>query len=65
MEGDKDDGSILELDTMYDMLPDPFNDRQKKDLPMPPNKPMTFDQLFINLKGCKLNFDSFIFFQKI
>ena len=53
-EPDKEDAPITQLESMYDMLPDPFNDRQIKDLPMPPNKPMRFDQLFINLKGCKL-----------
>jgi hypothetical protein len=35
------------------MLPDPFGDRKAKNLPMPPNKPMDFEQLFSNIKGSK------------
>ena len=42
MNDPKEDSQISNLQTMYDMLPDPLNDRQIKDLPMPPNKPMDF-----------------------
>jgi hypothetical protein len=35
------------LPGMYNLLPDPYNDRQIKDLPLPPNMPMDDSTLFV------------------
>ena len=35
-----------EEEEMYDLLPDPLNDRKVSDVPIPPNKAMKDDLLF-------------------
>jgi hypothetical protein len=40
---------------MYDMLKDPLLDRKIKDLPLPPNKPIRDEVLFLGLEKGSLN----------
>ena len=49
-ESSRQDSKELEaLTGMYDLLPDPYNDRFVKDLPLPPNKPMQDSTLFVHI----------------
>ena len=38
--------NLVKRGTMYDLLPDPLGDRQVKDLPLPPCKPIADSILF-------------------
>lgn len=54
-ETKKGEEEKFEMGLMYDMLCDPLQDRKIKDLPLPPNKPMRDEVLFLGLEGGNLN----------
>ena len=43
----KESKELESLPGMYSLLPNPYNDRFVKDLPVPPNNPMDDETLFV------------------